>query len=216
MTTQTPDSTPATQETYAQWDERVNCPRRRAARYRMDREDWEPTYEKWRHGGSYVTNLIYPNGAVGCIASAQHTASAKFEIACHHDAGTFPTRRAAAFVEREIVNELWRSHDEVCAYVQTFSWTGRYEDSETDAPHLRISGPHEAGHWDITIENVPGFESHTDDAAGSAWSTASYVLLTNGATAEEHQKLGERSPKHLTWCFDGIDGPYAYDPNDEE
>jgi hypothetical protein len=111
MTTPTADSTSATQETYAEWNERVNGPRRRAARDQMDREDWEPIYEKWRHGGSYVTNLIYPNGAVGCIASARHTASGKFEIACHHDAGTFPTRRAAAFAEREIAQQMWRDHN---------------------------------------------------------------------------------------------------------
>lgn len=123
MTTRPADITPgptgdAAPESYAQWVERVNCPRRRAALHRMVSDDWEPAYERWRHGGSYVVNLVYPTGAVGCIASARHTVSGKFEIACQPDAGQFSTRRAAAFAEREIAIELWRAHDTVCAYTE--------------------------------------------------------------------------------------------------
>jgi hypothetical protein len=31
-----------------------------------DTETWAPSYEKGRYGGWYVTNVRYPNGAVGC------------------------------------------------------------------------------------------------------------------------------------------------------
>lgn len=98
-------------ETYAEWDDRINGPARRIRRDAMAREDWKPLYSPWRHGGSYVTTIVYPNGAIGCIASAKHTLSGKFEIACHPDAGTFPTRRAAAFAEREIALQKWRDHN---------------------------------------------------------------------------------------------------------
>lgn len=99
------------EETYAEWDERVNGPSRLARRDHMARADWKPLYAPWRHGGSYVTTIVYPNGAVGCIASSKHTLSGKFEIACHPDAGPFRTRRAAAFAEREIALQKWRDHD---------------------------------------------------------------------------------------------------------
>lgn len=99
------------EETYADWDERVNGPARRTRRDAMKRNDWKPLYAPWRHGGSYVTTIVYPSGAVGCIASAKHTLSGKFEIACHPDAGTFRTRRAAAFAEREIALQEWRAYD---------------------------------------------------------------------------------------------------------
>lgn len=79
-------------------------------------EKWRPSYEPWRHGGSYVWNLRYPSGAVGCIASARHTISGKFEIACDPRRGTgvdekelqYKTRDEAAYAERDLVVQMWR------------------------------------------------------------------------------------------------------------
>ena len=31
-------------------------------------DNWTPTFTKWRHGGWYVSNLHYPNGASGCVS----------------------------------------------------------------------------------------------------------------------------------------------------
>jgi len=98
-------------ETYGQWDERVNGPNRLARRARMERDDWAPEYSSWRHGGSYITNVILPGGGCGCIASALHTISGKFESACF-DLGTFPTRDAAARAERAHAIQLWAEWDE--------------------------------------------------------------------------------------------------------
>ncbi|WP_304350038.1 hypothetical protein [Comamonas testosteroni] len=30
---------------------------------------WTPAYERWRHGGWYVTNVLYPAGACGCVSN---------------------------------------------------------------------------------------------------------------------------------------------------
>ena len=69
------------------------------------------SYEHWRHGGSY-TNVIYPSGACGCIASKLHTISGQFEIACDprpDNRLTYRTREDAANAEREIVLEMWKT-----------------------------------------------------------------------------------------------------------
>lgn len=101
-------------ETYAEWEECVNRPARLARRERMERDDWEPTFSPWRHGGSYVDNITYPEGAVGCIVSARHTYSGKFQIACGPSEVVdekYSTRRAAAFAEREHAMKRWRAWD---------------------------------------------------------------------------------------------------------
>jgi hypothetical protein len=77
---------------------------------RLSSPDFKFRYSYWRHGGSY-TNVTYPGGACGCIASARHTISGKFEIACDNrfdGRPTFRTREEAAKAEKEIALELWR------------------------------------------------------------------------------------------------------------
>ena len=72
-------------------------------------EEWEPVFSPWRHGGSYVTNLRYPNGACGCIVSARHSDDGFFHIACGPRELTsikFKTRREAAYAERAYVEKL--------------------------------------------------------------------------------------------------------------
>lgn len=71
----------------------------------MGRADWVPGYSVWRHGGSYVSGVRYPSGAIGCIASARHTISGRFEVACF-DLGKFKTRREAADAERQFAVDV--------------------------------------------------------------------------------------------------------------
>jgi hypothetical protein len=69
--------------------------------------DWTPTYEPWRHGGWYVTNVRYPSGAVGCVS--RNYTDRKWRIVCEPGSypgsptdRTFPSRDAAAHAEREL------------------------------------------------------------------------------------------------------------------
>ena len=85
-------------------------------RYRaLSDPSWKPTYSRWRHGGSYVDNLYYPSGAVGCIASARHTVDGLFRIACdprlEDQQVGYRTREAAAYAERGMVLCMWRTLD---------------------------------------------------------------------------------------------------------
>lgn len=71
----------------------------------MVTKDWEPIYEAWRHGGWYVRNVRYPNGAVGCVS--RNFADRKWRIVCDprpnaHELHTYPSRDAAARAEREL------------------------------------------------------------------------------------------------------------------
>jgi hypothetical protein len=62
---------------------------------------WTPEYERWRHGGWYVTNVTYPSGAVGCVSN--NYPDRKWRIACGRpESETYPSRDAAARAEREI------------------------------------------------------------------------------------------------------------------
>lgn len=90
--------------------EALNAASRAGRRASMERDDWTPQYSYWRHGGSYVDNIVYPSGAAGCIASARATISGKFEVACA-ELGTFKTRDAAAHAERAHAMMLWREWD---------------------------------------------------------------------------------------------------------
>lgn len=95
--------------------------RYRAFRDAMAAGTWTPEYDYWRHGGSYVTNIVYPSGAVGCIASARHTMSGKFEIACppSENDEKFATRDAAARAEAVIALAQW---DTILAEPRVFDW----------------------------------------------------------------------------------------------
>lgn len=64
------------------------------------------SYEAWRHGGWYVTNVRYPSGAVGCVSRKMVNpdtgkADRKWRIVCDKRPGdhTYPTRDAAALAE---------------------------------------------------------------------------------------------------------------------
>ena len=70
--------------------------------------EWKPSYSRWRHGGWYVRNVIYPNGAMGCVSN--NYPDNKWRIACDDrckELGgdgdfTFPSRDAAARAEFEL------------------------------------------------------------------------------------------------------------------
>jgi hypothetical protein len=71
-------------------------------------ENWQPSFERWRHGGWYVTNVRYPNGACGCVSN--NYPDKKWRIVCderRRELGeegdfTFLTRTAAAEAERDL------------------------------------------------------------------------------------------------------------------
>lgn len=72
------------------------------------RTEWTPEYAPWRHGGYYVTNVQYPDGAVGCVS--RNYPDGKWRIVCDNRgpnggrtlAFTYPSRDAAARAEREL------------------------------------------------------------------------------------------------------------------
>lgn len=72
---------------------------------RQNDPNWEPEFSPWRHGGWYVDNLQYPSGAVGCVS--RNYPDRKWRIVCdrRENAPTFINRRAAAFGERDLINE---------------------------------------------------------------------------------------------------------------
>ncbi|MDK9702409.1 MAG: hypothetical protein OEL20_04665 [Sulfuritalea sp.] len=69
-------------------------------------QEWTPSYSPWRHGGWYVNNVKYPNGACGCVSS--NYPDKKWRIACDGRPNdyTFPTRDAAAKAELELVKAI--------------------------------------------------------------------------------------------------------------
>ena len=54
---------------------------------------WAPAYERWRHGGWYVTTVRYPNGAVGCVSD--NYPDGRWRIVCDDSQTPFPSRDAA-------------------------------------------------------------------------------------------------------------------------
>jgi len=74
----------------------------------MEKDSWIPEFSKWRHGGWYVHNVRYPNGAIGCVSNNYE--DGKWRIACDprdfEEAPTFKTRDAAARAERDLVAAL--------------------------------------------------------------------------------------------------------------
>lgn len=63
-------------------------------------ENWEPEYDKWRHGGWYVSNISYPSGAIGCVSN--NYPDKKWRIVCDPSETPFQTRDAAARAERVV------------------------------------------------------------------------------------------------------------------
>lgn len=65
-------------------------------------DDWTPQYSPWRHGGWYVDNVRYPNGAVGCVS--RNFEDKKWRIVCDDRSTdyTYPNRDAAARAERHL------------------------------------------------------------------------------------------------------------------
>ena len=53
----------------------------------MTTTPWTPIYTRWRHGGWYVSNLQYPNGAIGCVSNNYE--DKKWRIACDSRDGDF-------------------------------------------------------------------------------------------------------------------------------
>lgn len=70
---------------------------------------WVPQYDKWRHGGWYVTNLERGSGAVGCVS--RNYPDKKWRIVCddRNPQPTYNSRDEAARAERE----LYGSKEEV-------------------------------------------------------------------------------------------------------
>ena len=63
-------------------------------------------YDRWRHGGWYVTNLRYPSGAVGCVS--RNYDDRKWRVVCDPRNFTdvevaYPTRDAAAAGECALI-----------------------------------------------------------------------------------------------------------------
>jgi len=69
-------------------------------------KEWTPTYSPWRHGGWYVSNVRYPNGACGCVSN--NYPDKKWRIACDNRPTDYkyPSRDAAARAELELVKAL--------------------------------------------------------------------------------------------------------------
>lgn len=82
-------------------DQRFNCDCHGESQPRVVADSWMPEYERWRHGGWYVANVVYPSGAVGCVS--RNYPDGKWRIVCHplrENGPTFPNRDAAARAER--------------------------------------------------------------------------------------------------------------------
>jgi hypothetical protein len=75
-------------------------------------DNWQPMYEKWRHGGWYVINIRYPRGAAGCVSNKYD--DKKWRIVCDprpfEEKPTFKTRDAAARAERELTLNMKIKH----------------------------------------------------------------------------------------------------------
>jgi hypothetical protein len=75
-------------------------------------QEWTPVFSRWRHGGWYVNNVKYPNGACGCVSN--NYPDKKWRITCDDrrkelgepGAFTFKSRDAAARAEFELANAM--------------------------------------------------------------------------------------------------------------
>lgn len=79
---------------------------------------FSPVFSRWRHGGWYVSNVIYPTGACGCVSN--NFPDRKWRIVCddrRKELGgegdiTYPSRHAAAVAEHLIATALQLEDDE--------------------------------------------------------------------------------------------------------
>lgn len=80
---------------------------------------WVPLYERWRHGGWYVTNVRWPSGAAGCVS--RNYADGKWRIVCDPrpfaTAPTFGSRDEAAHAEHDLVAQLREVGSCGCRYL---------------------------------------------------------------------------------------------------
>jgi hypothetical protein len=64
----------------------------------VSRENFVSVYRRWRHGGWYVDNVRYANGAVGCVS--RNFPDKKWRIVCGRSFDeTFKSRDDAAYAE---------------------------------------------------------------------------------------------------------------------
>jgi hypothetical protein len=76
------------------------------------RQEWQPIYSRWRHGGWYVHNVRHLNDACGCVSN--NYPDGRWRIVCdgrRKDLGgdgdfTYPTRDAAARAELALVEAM--------------------------------------------------------------------------------------------------------------
>lgn len=60
-------------------------------------DTWKPEYERWRHGGWYVSNVHYPAGFVACTYK---NVVGDWVLVEDHTNTPFPSRDAAARAAR--------------------------------------------------------------------------------------------------------------------
>lgn len=76
----------------------------------MTRAEFQGAYSRWRHGGWYVHNVVYPSGAIGCVSN--NYLDRKWRIACDprpfNNQPTFDSRDDAAYAEH-ILTKWWTS-----------------------------------------------------------------------------------------------------------
>ena len=85
--------------------------------------NWKPSFSPWRHGGWYIDNARYPDGAIGCVSS--NYPDGKWRVVCDprgfENGPAFETRREAAMAEYELVQQ---------EYARLPSWFAEIEDCQ--------------------------------------------------------------------------------------
>lgn len=79
-----------------------------------NKSDFEPIYSKWRHGGWYVHNARYPNGACGCVSNNYPDKKWRIVSETNHldalngpDDFTFKSRHDAAVAEHMLIKSKY-------------------------------------------------------------------------------------------------------------
>lgn len=85
--------------------------------------NWMPSFSRWRHGGWYVDNARYPDGAVGCVSN--NYPDGKWRVVCDprgfEHAPVFGTRHQAAMAQYELVQQ---------EYARLPSWFAEIDDCQ--------------------------------------------------------------------------------------